>query len=501
MPLSETISQFQYVSLPSNAISLRRALAEVFRYVVLAAGLSVGFIVATNPAAKKLYIIFWLPLECLYLRAALRHGSLDKIFLRFLLKIQFQTAIKLFTHVCAILAVCMIFDYLQGSSMLPKNVPASMTVQDIILLRFRNFLLTVLSASTVIAIWRCYRFGRVGHNIAEIASGAYRRFDFIIPAAPHVVEAAMAMRFQQLQFDKAPRFTRMFFETRLQVRQAGSNRMSLALTWPLCPTGVELSIGRADSGTAVQMRFQLRGGLYAFEIFPDPREVTALLNFLKTNLVDKTDSEMRLAESLRKQDELRHLAVESQLRMLQTQIEPHFLFNTLANVQQMYRENLDEGESMLDNLTAYFRGAVEGFRSDQSTIVREIELSRRYLKIMEARMGGRLVSSLLSTEEVNDHPLPPAMLISLVENAIKHGIAPKMEGCINVTASRVGEVIRIEVADDGAGFSSVGGTGIGLSNLRQRLHALYGTCAWLEVEAGREGGFRACIVLPFESQE
>ena len=501
MRFGEISPQSSYQLLLRTTLFLRRVLPEAVRYIALGTGLSLCFMVATNPALKKLYLIFWLPLELLYLWPALQQGSINKNLLIFRAKLQFQNFVKLFLHLCAIVAVCLIVDYLQGNSPLPENLPASMTVQDVLLLRFKNMLLAVLSVSTVVAMWRCYRFGRGGHDIAELASGTYGKRRFIIPAAPHSVEAALAIRLQQLQFDKAPRFTRMFLETRPRVRQAGSNRMDLALTWPLCPTGVELSVAKADSGTAVRLRCRLRGGLYAFEVFPAPREVTALLNFLKTNLVDTTDSEMRLAQALRKQDELKHMAVESQLRMLQTQIEPHFLFNTLANVQQMYRENLDEGEAMLNHLTAYFRGAVEGFRSDQSTIANEIELSRRYLAIMEARMGGRLVSTFVIAEEVNQHPLPPAMLISLVENAVKHGIAPRMEGRVEVSASRVGDVVRIEVADDGAGFSSVAGTGTGLSNLRQRLNALYGKRAWLEIEAGMKGGFRACIVLPFEGQQ
>ncbi|BDT60193.1 hypothetical protein MasN3_36870 [Massilia varians] len=371
-------------------------------------------------------------------------------------------------------------------------------MEDVIVNRVQNFLKLALVWSVVISAWRFVRLKRMGYNIDEIAKGSYCDLLVTIPAASAAVEAALALRLQQLQFDKAPRFTRRLLESRPRTRQSGANETSLQLTWPLCPTTVELYLSRVETGTQVRLRCSLRKGLYRFEVFPAPQEVTACLNFLRTNLVDATDNEMRLANALRKQDEFKHLAVEAQLRMLQTQIEPHFLFNTLANVQQMYRENIDEGEEMLNHLTAYFRGAVEGFRSDRSTVAKEMELSQRYLAIMRARMGDRLSFLFDAMEHVRHHPLPPAMLISLVENAIKHGIAPNAGGTVEVRALQVGDVVRLEVSDDGAGFSSVGGTGTGLTNLRDRLDALYGPRAWLEIDAGKNGGFKASIVLPFE---
>lgn len=467
-------------------------------HFLLIVGLIGGYVLAKMSTRYPALLLCWLVVQVTYFKASYRSQSFDIRLLSFLGKMQFQSTLKILSHISAIFAVTIFCDYLLDNPLTPENIPANMTANDVIILRIQNILKLALVLGTVISLWRFNRLQWTGYKIPEIANGSYRDLVVTVPAAGAAVEAALALRLQQLQFDKAPRFTRMFLASRPRARQSRANKTSLTLTWPLCPTAVELSISRVENGTQVQLRSKLRGGLYLFEIFPAPQEVTALLNFLRTNLVDATDNEMRLANALRKQDEFKHLAIEAQLRMLQTQIEPHFLFNTLANVQQMYRENIDEGEEMLNHLTAYFRGAVEGFRSDRSTIAKEMELSQRYLAIMKARMGDRLSFEFDAMEAIRHHPLPPAMLISLVENAIKHGIAPNMGGTVEVKAVQVVDVVRLEVSDNGAGFSSVGGTGTGLTNLRDRLDALYGPRAWLEIDAGESGGFKACIVLPFE---
>jgi signal transduction histidine kinase len=445
-----------------------------------------------------LFIVYFLTLQVVYLRPAYKNRATDIPLLTFLGKLQLQSGFKVLTHIGAIFLVTTICDYLLGNSLTPEHLPEGLNVEDVLLRRLQNILKLAFAWSAVISLWRVNRLKRTGYVFSDLAQGAHCKVSAIIPAAGPAVEAALALRLQQMQFDKAPRFTRRFLESRPRARQGLANRASLRLTWPLCPTAVELTISRVETGTQVQLQCYLRSGLYRAEILPYPQEVTSLLNFLRTNLVDATDNEMRLANALRKQEEFKHLAIEAQLRMLQTQIEPHFLFNTLANVQQMYREDLEQGEEMLSHLTAYFRGAVEGFRSDRSTIAKEMELSQRYLAIMKARMGDRLSFHFDAMDDVRNHPLPPAMLISLVENAIKHGIAPKMGGTVEVKALQMDNVVRLEVSDDGAGFSSVGGTGTGLTNLRDRLDALYGPRAWLEIDAGESGGFKACIVLPYE---
>ena len=124
-----------------------------------------------------------------------------------------------------------------------------------------------------------------------------------------------------------------------------------------------------------------------------------------------------------------------------------------------------------------------------------------YLTIMQIRMGDRLAYRFTVPDTLLKHPMPPAMLISLVENAIKHGLANVSRGEIVLSAASDGTSLRVSVADNGAGISSVGGTGVGLSNIRQRLEALYGSRAWLEVGAPLEGGFVATIVIPLEERK
>lgn len=491
-------------SLPPELLQSRPRLSkpgyfsQLVPHSALVLGLVVGFMLATKSALAPGFLVLWVLTQAVYFKASYHSKILNVGLLAFLGKLQLRTWLKILTHIGAIFAVTSFCDFLLDNSIKPAYVPADTTAEEIIVRRVQNIVKVALIWSVIISLWRVHRLKQTGYDLLEIARGSYRDLTVTIPAAGAAVEAALALRLQQLQFDKAPRFTRMFLASRPRARQSRVNRTSLQLTWPLCPTAVDLSIGRAENGTLVQLRCQLRRGLYRFEIFPEPTEATHLLNFLRTNLVEATDSEMRLANALRKQDEFKHLAVEAQLRMLQTQIEPHFLFNTLANVQQMYRENIDEGEEMLNHLTAYFRGAVEGFRSDRSTIAKEMELSQRYLAIMKARMGERLSYEFDAMDDIRHHPLPPAMLISLVENAIKHGIAPNMGGKVEVKALQVKDVVRLEVSDNGAGFSCVGGTGTGLTNLRDRLDALYGPRAWLEIDASEHGGFKASIILPFE---
>lgn len=467
-------------------------------HLFLLVGLVVSFQMATNPALKPFFLVYWLLLQTAYWWRPIRQRSERRVLVNFLCKLQLQTALKLITHLGAVYVIAIFYDYMQDHPLAPLNVPAHSTAQAELLRRAFNFLGAVLGWSVVISIWRHHQLERAGHPLSEIAKGTYCTLSTEVPAAGPAVEAALALRLQQLRFNKAPRFTRMFRETSPTVQQSVSNKSTLVLTWPLCPTAVELELTRLNHGTRVQLKCRLRKGLYRLEVFVAPREATALLNFLQTNLVDVTDHEMSMASALRKQEEFKHFAIEAQLRMLQTQIEPHFLFNTLANVQQLYREDIDAGEEMLTHLTAYFRGAVEGFRVEHSTIDKEMELSQRYLAIMKARMGPRLSFEFDATPEIRRHPLPPAMLISLVENAIKHGVGPNMGGTVQVSARQVESVIRLQVSDDGAGFSSVGGTGTGLTNLRARLDVLYGSRAWLEVDAGASGGFTACIVVPYE---
>ncbi|PZP31024.1 MAG: sensor histidine kinase [Roseateles depolymerans] len=192
---------------------------------------------------------------------------------------------------------------------------------------------------------------------------------------------------------------------------------------------------------------------------------------------------------------------EAQLSALNAQIEPHFLFNTLANVKRLYETAPERGRHMLMALIAYLRAALPGMRRQESTLADELELVRHYLAILQMRMGDRLSFTIDAEPALLQARLPTLVLPTLVENAIKHGLSPLPEGGhITIRARLQGAELRIEVEDDGAGFGSAsGGAGVGLANTRARLAARFGDAAALELEAAQPRGVIARVRLPAQA--
>jgi len=242
------------------------------------------------------------------------------------------------------------------------------------------------------------------------------------------------------------------------------------------------------------VRCRLRGGANRLSLTVTPIDALVQMQHIDAHLLAPLRARLAELAAERQRDALRQRAVEAQLRILQAQIEPHFLFNTLANLRQLYRLDAAGGEQMLDHLIGYLRCAMDELRAEASTVRRELDLASHYLALMKIRMGDRLAYTFTVPDALLEHPVPPAMLISLVENAIKHGLPDAAHGQITLTASVSEGQLRLGVADNGAGLSSVGG--VGLSNIRRRLEALYGNRAWLEVGSPEQGGFAATIVLP-----
>ena len=177
--------------------------------------------------------------------------------------------------------------------------------------------------------------------------------------------------------------------------------------------------------------------------------------------------------------------VEAQLTALQAQIEPHFLFNTLANVKRLYETAPDQGREMLASLINYLRAALPAMRESGSTLGRELELARSFLTILKMRMRERLDFSIDHDPGLANARVPPMVLPTLVENAIKHGLSPLREGGrIDIHARREGDDLLVEVRDNGIGFSGSAGAGVGLANTRSRLTALYGARASMTLTAG-----------------
>ncbi len=204
----------------------------------------------------------------------------------------------------------------------------------------------------------------------------------------------------------------------------------------------------------------------------------------------------------RRQSELSRQLAESQLKMLQLQVEPHFLFNTLGSARQLAEKGAPDAARLIGDLIVFLRAATPALREARTTLAAEAALVRAYLSIMRTRLGRRLEFSVDVPSALEAAPLPPGMLITLVENAIKHGIEPwPAGGHVRVVAREAGDRLEIVVADTGAGVEGAGlkSGGIGLSNIRERLALLYGERGAMELEENEPRGFVARILLPREA--
>jgi hypothetical protein len=218
--------------------------------------------------------------------------------------------------------------------------------------------------------------------------------------------------------------------------------------------------------------------------------------------VDRSRASQRMAELKRKEAEYARMTqqvTEAKLSALQAQVEPHFLYNTLASVQALTEVDPARANEMTGHLIQYLRNALPKMRESVSSVGQEVELVRAYLSILKMRMGERLAFTIDVPESMAALPFPPLMLPSLVENAIKHGLEPQREGgTVHITAAVDGDRLKLVVADTGRGFSETPGAGVGLANIRERLAALYGRGAKLTLEANEPRGVIATIEVPAE---
>jgi signal transduction histidine kinase len=189
---------------------------------------------------------------------------------------------------------------------------------------------------------------------------------------------------------------------------------------------------------------------------------------------------------------------EMQLSLLQAQIEPHFLYNTLASVQYLVRKDRDSADFMLTQLIRYLRHAMPKMRSTLSTLEQEFELADAYLQIASIRMGGRLTVVLDLPEHLRAFEFPPLIVQTLVENALKHGLEPKAGAVsIEVKAKLINAQLNVMVSDTGVGLgkSISQGTGTGLINIRNRLSAIYPGRSNLSISAAGDGGVVALVTI------
>jgi hypothetical protein len=211
--------------------------------------------------------------------------------------------------------------------------------------------------------------------------------------------------------------------------------------------------------------------------------------------------EARARADLLKADADRNLlskqAIEAQLKLMQAQVEPHFLFNTLANVQHLVETDAPSATRMLESLIQYLRAALPQMREGATNLGREVDMARAFLDIHHVRMGSRMEFVIDVPEPLRARAFPPMMLISLVENAVKHGVDPCCEcGSITIRAAEAEGRLRVLVEDTGEGIKPKKGGGVGLANIRERLKALYGPSARLVIEEREPHGVVASIEVP-----
>ncbi len=210
--------------------------------------------------------------------------------------------------------------------------------------------------------------------------------------------------------------------------------------------------------------------------------------------IQELDSEMRERHMQSEKEQM-----EAHLKMLQAQIEPHFLFNTLANVGSLIDGDPELAKRLLDRLNEWLRIALARARSESSTLGDEIEMLENYLQILKVRFGERLDWQIDLSEEAVMTAFPPMLLQPLVENAVRHGIEPKVGGgAIRIAARVEGERLRIEVSDNGHGLDEQvpDGEGAGLANVRARLATLFGDEGCFILQGNGESGVTAVLELP-----
>jgi signal transduction histidine kinase len=186
----------------------------------------------------------------------------------------------------------------------------------------------------------------------------------------------------------------------------------------------------------------------------------------------------------------------ARVQLLQAQVEPHFIFNALANVRRLMRTDAAAARTLLADLLRYLEEALPRLRDDNTTLGREAELVRAYLAVHQVRMGPRLRFEVDVPGELAGRPMPPMLLLTLVENALKHGLQPMVDGgSVIVQARTVDGQLTITVADTGRGMGSGSGHGTGLANVRARLKSMYGAAASLTLAVNEPRGVVATITL------
>lgn len=213
---------------------------------------------------------------------------------------------------------------------------------------------------------------------------------------------------------------------------------------------------------------------------------------------------MIASEALFREEKIKRLTseketVEANLKLLQAQIEPHFLFNTLSNILSLLDTNPQKGKSMLVDFIQYLRASLSKIRQEKATLGQEMEMIQAYLNIYKVRMGDRLHYTIDLPNHLQAISFPPMLIQPLVENAVKHGLEPKIDGGeVLIRGAVRNGIFELEVIDTGAGFQGERDSGMGLSTIRDRLFSLYGNHGRLRLEENSPHGLKATIEVPYD---
>jgi sensor histidine kinase YesM len=246
-------------------------------------------------------------------------------------------------------------------------------------------------------------------------------------------------------------------------------------------------------------------GLILAGMFKHPTPVFMLIVasfIIKAVAGGKRKAELTATEATKRADteQLERTVLEARMEALQAQIEPHFLFNTLASIDQLIQADPPRASRMQQSLIRYLRSAMPQMRDGRRpTLGQQVDLCGAFLEIMAVRMEGRLQPVVKVPEGLKSAVFPSMMLQTLVENAIKHGLEPKAEGGrIEIGAEVADGQLAVHVLDTGVGFMPKGEGGVGLANIRERLQALYNGRAELIIGVPPAGGTCATIKVPYE---
>ncbi|WP_348696918.1 sensor histidine kinase [Duganella fentianensis] len=232
--------------------------------------------------------------------------------------------------------------------------------------------------------------------------------------------------------------------------------------------------------------------------------ITLVATVIASTLFNNRDrarrAEMAAALEKARAESIQRQALQAELQLLRAQIEPHMLFNTLANLQGLIAIDPARAQQMLDQLIQFLRATLSSSRTESTTLAEEFALLQAYLGLMAVRMGERLRYRFELPADLRSVRVPPMLLQPLVENAIAHGIEPNIDGgSITISAARQDGMLVLTVSDTGRGpHAGAGkpGTGLGLHNTRERIKALYGAAASVTLDAASEGGAIARLTLP-----